>query len=286
MADTITIKGEEEFEETEIILEEEGGEEDVVVVDEEGAGTAPAEKDDEAEQYSNRVQKRIGNLTAKMREMERQRDEALNFAKAALKEKRDSQSQSVETMLANLTHQEDAAKAAMNAANAVGDTDKVTEAQADLITITTRKSQLESYKAQMEAQGGEEPQLPQAQKEEPAPAAAAPDPRAEKWAQENPWFGQDKEKTIMALKVHKELVEEGVDPNSEEYYDALDSALKPQKDSGKRTTPVQDVTPSTRTSPSGKRTRGRRTVRLTPSQLAIAKELGVTPAQYAAQIKD
>jgi hypothetical protein len=246
----------------------------------------------EIEEYSEGVQKRIGKLTRKLREAERQRDTATEYARNVVSEQgklktrlstRDQQyleqvGQSAKTGL-------DGATAQLKAAREAGDVDKEIEAQKLLAHYSNQSTQYENYKRyQDQAQTGKE--TPYAQPPMPrTPAAAPPDPKAEDWASKNSWFGSDEPMTFTAFSLHKKLVEdEGFDPKSDDYYQEIDKRIRvafPHKFDIKEkevsTKPSQTVASAKR---SGSKA-GRRTVRLTPSQVTIAKKLGVPLEEYA-----
>jgi len=246
----------------------------------------------EIEEYSEGVQKRIGKLTRKLREAERQRDTATEYARNVVSEQsklktklttREQQyleqfGQSAKTGL-------DGATAQLKAAREAGDVDKEIEAQKLLAHYSNQSTQYENYKRyQDQAQTGKE--TPYAQPPMPrTPAAAPPDPKAEDWASKNSWFGSDEPMTFTAFSLHKKLVEdEGFDPKSDDYYQEIDKRIRvafPHKFDIKEkevsTKPSQTVASAKR---SGSKA-GRRTVRLTPSQVTIAKKLGVPLEEYA-----
>ena len=247
----------------------------------------------EIEEYSEGVQKRIGKLTRKLREAERQRDTATEYARNVVSEQsklktkmttRDQQylDQAAQSVKAGL----DGATAQYKAAREAGDVDKEIEAQKLLSHYSTQNAYYQNAKRQREAQlkeGGEpsvaSPAMPR------TPAVAPPDPKAEDWASKNSWFGSDEPMTFTAFSLHKKLVEdEGFDPKSDDYYQEIDKRIRvafPHKFDIKEkevsTKPSQTVASAKR---SGSKA-GRRTVRLTPSQVTIAKKLGVPLEEYA-----
>jgi len=257
-------------------------------------------KDDkELDQYSDGVQKRIAKLTKKWREAERQKDEALTYAQGVLKKQKDAESKLSKLQPDFVAVTEEsiksgvaAAQAKLAAAREANDLSAEAEALASISELGYKKAKLAETKVAQEA-------FEKQQKEKPAPeinlqrnqaAQGTPDPKASAWADKNTWFGQDSAMTYTAFDLHKKLTEqEGFDPSSDEYYSEIDKRIRlefPHKfanndSSGenKRPTPVQTVASAKRSTKSG-----RKTVRLTPSQVAIAKKLGVPLEEYAKQL--
>jgi len=178
----------------------------------------------------------------------------------------------------------------------VGDIDAQVEAQQKIARLAVdadraKKSldQRERLKKEMEARGVDpnQPQMPQqaqqpAQQQQPA---APPDPKAEAWAEKNEWFGTDEPMTLTSFSIHRKLVEEGFDTKSDEYYSEIDKRMRdtfPHKFE-QVSTPTQTVAPATRSTQPAKR---KGSVRLTPSQVAIAKKLGVPLSEYAKYVKE
>ena len=250
-------------------------------------------KEEELEQYSEGVQKRISKLTKKWREAERQKDAALNYARGGqvelshLKNRLTKLEPSyVSAMEDKVTAGLEAAKAKLAAAREANDINAEVDAQKMIAQIgveETRvaalKSHAEETKERMKLSKGT-PSLDQSLQTPPA------DPKAEAWAEKNPWFGQDSAMTYTAFDLHKKLTEqEGFDPNSEEYYTEVDRRIRidfphkfdrtEPKESTKVTQTVASATRSVRP--------GRNTVRLTSSEVAIAKKLGVPLEEYAKQ---
>ena len=258
-------------------------------------------KDDkELEQYSDSVQKRIAKLTKKWREAERQKDEALTYAQSVLKKQKDAESKLsklqpdfVAVTEESITSGVAAAQAKLAAAREANDLKAEAEALAAISELGYKKAKLEETKVAQEA-------FEKQQKEKPTPELnlqrrevaqqGTPDPKASAWADKNTWFGQDTAMTYTAFDLHKKLTEqEGYDPSSDEYYSEIDKRIRlefPHKfannnSSGENTrpAPVQTVASAKRSTKSG-----RKTVRLTPSQVAIAKKLGVPLEEYAKQL--
>ena len=253
-------------------------------------------KEEELEEYSAGVKKRIDKLTKKMREAERREHAAIEYAEAA-KKKFDTLKSSTlvqtDTMLVErekaLTNQREFAKRALEAAINAQDIEKQVAAQQEISRLTIEDERLKVSKAKaIQRKTQQEQEVAQASEGRSADQAPPPPPRdvkAEKWASNNDWFGTQNAMTYTAYDIHRELVEEGVDPRTDEYYNEIDKRIRkefPHKfDGGTVTKPKQKVASAVRTSPSG-----RRTVRLTPSQVAIAKKLGVPLEEYAKHVKE
>jgi hypothetical protein len=248
---------------------------------------------EELEQYSEGVQKRISKLTKKWREAERQKEAALDYAKGVQKEHTQLKTRisklepgyvnAIENKVASGLQ---AAQAKLARARDAGDIATEVEAQKDIAKLGVEEARVASLKSrQAEAKANEvkTPTLDQAI----APQAPV-DPKAEDWASNNDWFGKDNAMTYTAFDLHKKLTEEeGFDPNSTEYYAEIDKRIRidfPHKfgntKSQESTKPTQTVASATRSVKPG-----RKTVRLTSSQVAIAKKLGVPLEEYAKQLK-
>ena len=256
-------------------------------------------KDDkELEQYSDSVQKRIAKLTKKWREAERQKDEAVSYAAKILKDKKSSDAKLSKLQPDYLSVTEDGIKNGMEAAQAklmsareANDLKAESEALAQISEFGYKKAKLEEAKTAQEA--FEKQQKEKKPSEAAVPMSQAPvkpDPKAEAWSEKNTWFGQDNAMTYTAFDLHKKLTEqEGYDPSSDEYYAEIDKRIRlefPHKfannsDTGEntRSAPVQTVASAKRSTKTG-----RKTVRLTPSQVAIANKLGVPLEEYAKQL--
>jgi hypothetical protein len=261
-------------------------------VSEEKQETKKEEPKEELEQYSEGVKKRIAKLTKKWREAERQREAALEFAKGGqteldkLKEKLAKLEPGyVNAMEGKLKTGLEAAKAKLLAAREAGDINAEVEAQKEIARIGVEESKVNTLKTRYQQQA-KETVAPKTLDE--AIKNPATDPKAEEWAEKNPWFGQDSAMTYTAFDLHKKLTEqEGFDPNTDEYYAEVDRRMRldfPHKfgktETKETTKPTQTVASATRSvKPS------RNTVRLTSSQVAIAKKLGVPLEEYAKQLK-
>ena len=252
------------------------------------------EKKDEVQEYSEGVQKRIAKLTRKMREAERQREEAIAFAEATNKQKSElegrlskldkSYTSEFETRVkTNMA----AARQALKTAIESQDVEGQIAAQEQIANLTMDGARLNAMKA-AEASKPEPKEVNVTPQQTRAPAQT--DPMAEAWAAENSWFGNDSAMTYTAFDIHKTLVEkEGYDPQSNEYYEEVDRRIrvefphkfgKMESNSTERAKPAQNVASAKRPSNTGRR----KTVKLTPSQVAIAKRLGVPLEEYAKQL--
>jgi len=248
---------------------------------------------DEHIEYSKNVQKRIKKLTEKYRQEERDREEAVRVAQKLKEENEKLKSQMENSQQAHLTeygaridNQLDLIKKAYKDAHDRGDADALVEAQQKLSQITIEQERYRLAKAQQEKVSVQKEESPST--EAPTQQATKPDPRAEEWATKNEWFGQDEVMTYAAFGIHRKLVEEqGFDPTSDEYYNEIDKQIRsefPHKFAGQSNGRSGQVA-SADTSASRKKS-GRRTVKLSPSQVAIANKLGVPLEEYAKYVKD
>ena len=254
------------------------------------------EKKKELEDYSEGVKRRIAKLTKKMREAERREEAALQYAKKVQTEQELLKSKYSKLDTGYVSEMENRIKSSMEAAASKlakaredGDLKAEIAAQTEISKLGYEEARLAEIKAKPETKAQEtEVKQPQAQ---PAPIQEQPinpDPKAQSWAQKNSWFGQDEAMTYTAFGLHKKLVEEeGYDPQSDEYYSEIDRRIKlefPHKfgsvDTNTTSRPTQVVASANRSSKPG-----RKTVRLTPSQVAIANKLGVPLEDYAKQLK-
>ena len=254
-----------------------------------------ASNDDELSEYSKNVQDRIRKITQKYRKEESERKAAIEYAEAVqkqnkeLKERLDSLDQSyVGEFGTRIDSQIQAAKAAYQKAYDEGNADEMFEAQKNLSKLALDQAQLEQSKKQMEKRAKQAEEAPHHPAQAPQPQAE-PDPKAEAWAEKNDWFGTDQPMTYAAFGVHRQLIEdEGFDPRSDEYYKELDRRIRtefPHKfsDTQKSSSPrVASADSSASRAPS----KGKRKVKLTPSQIAIAKRLNVPLEEYAKYVKD
>jgi len=251
-------------------------------------------KDDEQlEEYSKGVQSRISKLTRKMREAERQRDAATEYARAAETSRQTLEQRFVKTDSDYIKRFESSVKEGMDSAQKdlaraieSGDAKAQVEANKKIATLAFDNARLEQSKEMRET-----PATPADVREPQQPSSQLPasDPQADAWASRNTWIGQDRAMTFTAFEIHKDLVDkEGFDPKSDEYYAEVDKRIRvdfPHKfgtsDNKYTTEPVQTVASAKRSVKPG-----RKTVRLTSSQVAIAKKLGVPLEEYAKQLKN
>ena len=253
-------------------------------------------QDEKLEEYSEGVKKRISKLTRKWREAERQKDAALDYAQGVETKRKSWESRYKHLDSAYLKDSEtrvksqlDAVKAKLAAAIEGGDTAKQVEAQTELSTLTTDANKIASEKSRRETYERETPEAPQYREgmARPTPQSLPQvDEKAETWADKNKWFGKDKPMTYTAFEHHKDLVEsEGMDPTSDEYYAEINKRMKldfPHKfdKTGTHTTKTVQTVASVKRGVKP----GRRTVKLTSSQVQIAKKLGVPLEEYAKQV--
>lgn len=288
----------------EIEIESEGDIELEVVDDtpDQDRGRKPLEKDpeevtdEEVAQYSDKVQKRIKELSHARHDerrakeaAEREKAEALRVAQALLEENKklrsglaSGQTAQVELMKANVEKELGEARRAYKEAQESMDPDEILKAQENLTDVKIRHQQL-MVAAQVRQRDDEALQAQERQVyTEATPQAVQPDQRAQAWQRANPWFGQDDEMTAFALGVHRKLVNAGTDPRSDEYYERLNARLRqvyPDQFGEKRADrrPATVVAPATRST-------GPKKVRLTKTQEALAKRLGVPLEEYARQL--
>jgi hypothetical protein len=254
-----------------------------------------SETEDEFKRSENQTQKRINRLTKKMREAEKSADEATRFAQIKAKEneelaKRLNQMDTsyVDQYSGRVESELSQTEASLRSAMEIGDTEAAVSAQRRMTQLAVEADRAAQAKSANERRRQQPVQQPQQQVQ--PPAAARPDPKAEKWAQNNDWFGEDSAMTYAAFGIHKEIVEsEGIDPKSDEYYDALDRRMKVEfphkfKDGTQSRRPAQTVASVNRSVGTG-RSSGNK-VRLTQRQVAMAKKLGVSLEQYAKYVKE
>jgi len=271
-------------------------EEEAVVEQSKKAG--PAEE--ELEDYSGKVKKRIDKLTARLRETQRREEAALEYAKNVQQQNQkleqvfqQTDTQRLEEMQNRVGTQLMALKHVIKKAREEGDIDTETEAQQRLTTMVMEQQRLNATTDDRKRQAANPRQVEQP--EIFRPRQAEPDIRAEEWAEQNPWFGSNTVMTHTVRGIHMDLVQkEGFDPSSDEYYSEIDRRMsrifpseygtEPTQQNNRTNRPVQTVAPATRSS--GVNNSARRTVRLTPSQVAIAKKLGVPLEEYAKYVKE
>lgn len=286
---------------------EKSAEDQIVVVEE--AAAPPAEKKSEPqkgelEEYSESVNRRINKLTAKLREAERRENAALEFAKSVQGDYNQLQERSktvdtsyVQEFDGRVKAQENALKHNLKVALTNGDADAIADINARLAELAVDKYRLAQTQQQRETDAARakeaderrraDDELRRQQPPQQQQRPAAPDPRALKWADDNTWFGQDQPMTLTAFSIHKTLVEEeGVDPSTEQYFQEIDRRMREQwphkfQQNGQQKTFRSPVAPAnnqvtTQTS--------KKEIKLSPSQVAIAKKLGVSVESYARQV--
>jgi len=251
--------------------------------------------DDQFQKAETSTQKRIDRLTKKMREAERREQEAIRYAQGVQNESQQIK-QRMQTLDTNyvseysnrVSTQMQQAESALARAIEIGDSQATVEAQRALTGLAIQadraaQAKAQSARAQQQAQAAAQQQVRQPM---PAQQPKRPDPKAEQWALKNSWFGSDEAMTYAAFGIHKKLVEEeGFDPQSDDYYTELDNRISSKFNTGATASnrrPAQTVVGAQR-STSG---RSGKKVRLTPSQVAIAKKLGVPLEEYAKYVKE
>jgi len=258
------------------------------------ASADDGEKEKELDDYSRKAQSRIKQLTSKYREEERQKQTAIQFAEN-VRQENENLKQRLETLDegyqkefdSRVSSQLDSAKRILKDAHESGDVDRLVEAQEALAQLSAEKQRLASVKKEVptETVAQPQPQAPQPQVKQPAP-----DPRAQAWAEKNSWFGTDDAMTYAAFGIHRKLVEdEGFDPTSNEYYTEIDNRLLsefPHKLGSKNGNIGGTQKVASAESSKSRNKGGRKRVRLTPSQIAIAKKLNVPLEEYAKYVRD
>jgi|DEB0MinimDraft_10_1074344.scaffolds.fasta_scaffold62925_1 hypothetical protein len=258
------------------------------------------EKDSEPsdlEDYSEKVQKRIKRLTFQIKEAERRERAAVDYAKGLKNKYETAQNKYEETDTnylkeynARIDAEREKAKNALKQAYETQDTDAILEAQDTLTKLSVEKEKVsmtlqdkESRKKEVESQSAQEVAQPDA----PQPRISA---RAQQWAEDNEWFGSDRVLTSAAMGIHEDLLQEGIDAESDEYYNQINKRMKeyfPQK-FAQDTTEVKQATrePVQNVASVSRRSGGRKSVKLTKSQVVIAKKLGVPLEEYAKYVKE
>ena len=253
-------------------------------------------KEEELNDYSQSVQRRIDKLTKKMREAERREQAAIDYAKKVQAENQNLQATTMTSSRERVTSDEaqiQSTEALLNTAYQQAieqqDVTKQVEAQQKMAQLAIEKERLRLRKNKLDQQEAAKPvEQPSVEQivNQPQQQQSQPDPRAQEWAQDNKWFGTDKAMTYTAMSLHDEILNEGFDASSDEYYTEIDRRIRKEfphkfEDKDKSSRVVQTVASANRSTKSG-----RRTVRLTPSQVAIAKKLGVPLDEYAKHVKE
>ena len=286
-----------EAEREQVELDLDGSQETEVEVSEDLSGSeeSSSNDDDQFQKAETSTQKRIDRLTKKMREAERREQEAIRYAQGVQSESQQIK-QRMQTLDTNyvseysnrVSTQMQQAEAALARAIEIGDSQGTVEAQRSLTGLAIQadraaQAKAQSARAQQQAQAAAQQQIRQPM---PAQQPKRPDPKAEQWALRNSWFGSDEAMTYAAFGIHKKLVEdEGFDPQSDDYYTELDRRIADKFNTGGNSSnrrPAQTVVGASRNT-SG---RSGKKVRLTPSQVAIAKKLGVPLEEYAKYVKE
>ena len=256
-------------------------------------------KDDtELKDYSESVQRRIAKLTKKWREAERQKEEAVTYAQTILKKQKDAESKLSKLQPDFVAVTEEsinsgvaAAQAKLAAAREANDLTAESEALASISELGYKKAKLEETKVAQAAFEKQQKEKPEVNLQRQTAARGTPDPKAEAWSEKNTWFGKDTAMTYTAFDLHQKITDEGYDPSSDEYYAEIDKRIRlefPNKFDTTDGKVQENTTKPTQIVASAKRSvnkSGRKTVRLTPSQVAIAKKLGVPLEEYAKQMK-
>ena len=282
-------------EKDESVVDTEASKDETTPTDQEPVKEEPVKEDEKLEEYSKGVQGRIAKLTRKMREAERQRDAATEYARAVEEKRQILEKRFVKTdsdymkkFESNVKIGMEAAQRELSAAIEAGDAAAQVEANKRIATLAFENAKIEEAKSRRVERPAPMAPSQVVQPQQAATQLPEADPDAEAWASRNPWFGQDRAMTFTAFEIHKDLVEkEGFDPKSDEYYAEVDKRIKidfPHKfgktNTETTTKPVQTVASAQRSVKPG-----RKTVKLTPSQVAIAKKLGVPLEDYAKQLK-
>lgn len=276
------------------VLQESPANRNVVAVTQEASTTEDGPEPTELDEYSEKVKKRIDRLTYQMREAERQRDEAVDFAQriqtqnSTLQTRLRSSDGSLVKEYDNRVNSELArAKVALKDAQELGDSEAIAQATEAIARSATESENVKRLQAQQVRARRTNVRTPRAaaQQQPQQQQAPPPDPKAQDWAEQNDWFGTDQAMTYAAFGIHRDLVEEGRDPTSDGYYTEVDKRIReyfPQK-FGQTETVQQRVAGSSRGT-GGKR--ATRSVKLNPSQVAIAKRLGVPLEDYARHVEN
>ena len=262
---------------------------------EEVAETKEEKKEDEVTEYSKKVQTRINQITDRYRKEQRDKEEAVRLAETLKSENEKLQTQiqnldkgyiseygtRIESQLASAS---DALKKALE----VNDTDAIVKAQQAIAKVTIEQERHRIAKQRQEDQDvSRETSKPQTIPQSQQPVPQQPDPKAKAWAEKNTWFGDNEEMTYLALGLDKKLQQEGFDTGSDEYYSELDKRIRTRfpEEFKQETSGVNRVAPADSTA-SRSNTKGRRTVKLSPSQVAMAKRLNVPLEEYAKYVKE
>ena len=245
-------------------------------------------------EYSDKVQKRIKKLTFQIREAERRERAAMDYAKG-LKDKFDTVEKKYDETDTNYLKQYDArinserdkARTNLKAALDENDTDKIMEANDLLTKLAVEKEKVSMTLGEKEARKKEAESQPQAPQEGKPPAPISQ--RAQKWAENNDWFGSDRVLTGAAMSIHEDLIQQGIDGESDQYYNQINKRMKdyfPQKFAESSTGEQPKAALVQNVASVSRRAGGRKSVKLTKSQVVIAKKLGVPLEEYAKYVKE
>ena len=246
--------------------------------------TSSAEAGEESDgKKPSKFQKRIDDLVHKQREAERQRDEYYKVAQKVMDENNRLRTEAQEFSATSVTEMEarieadiEKAKADYKSAYEDGDADRIIDAQDRMLKASTQTSKLEAMRSRAAPENYEEQ----------APIAPPPDSKAVEWASRNNWFNQDKVMTNAAYAIHDEIVQQGITPDHDGYYDTIDRRMReefPHKFTGGTTDSRSSKNVATVVTPGGNESGRSKKVRLSPSQVAVAKRLGVPLEEYAKQ---
>ena len=246
--------------------------------------------DDNLQDVSENVQKRIDKLTRKYREAERREKAALDYAKglqnkySGLEKKvHETDKTYVEEYEARVDSQREQVKNKLQKAIEENNSEAIMKANDELTQLAVENEKAKIKKSQFEEASAQAKAQVEQQAQQPIQQAQPPSKKAEKWAEDNDWFGNDRIMTSAAYAIHEDLVTQGFDPESDEYYNEINKHMKdnfPHKFANEKQRPVQTVASA------GRKQEGRRTVKLTRSQVAIAKKLGVPLEEYAKFVKE
>jgi len=270
---------------------------EVELPEEEKIETQPQQEEtqqEEVENYSAKVKSRIDKLTKRLREAERREEAAIAYAKGVQQEKdkissayQNLDKNYIEDLSTSVEDRLNSAKEKLRQAITNRDVDSQIAANELIAKLTIDRERINFSKQQQESENTQKSvQQPVATQQQPVPR---PDPKAVEWAKKNDWYGDDEVMTESAKAIHRELIRNGVDPSSEEYYNSIDNKIReyfPHKFQEENvevdSKPIQPVASTTRSNKKA----GRKVVRLTPSQVAMAKRLGVPINEYAKYVKE
>jgi len=277
------------------ILGGEGGAEALPEVEIEKKKEEVVAETDEHEEYSKSVKKRIDKLTGRLRESERREKAATEYAKNVHTEnqqlqeaKKNLDGNYIISEANRITAETEAAKNILKKANEEADTEAQVNAQQKIAALAVEAQRVQALNQERNVQQGQvtaPQQFTQETVPQPQSTYPDPDPKAQDWAEDNPWFGNDRAMTMTSFVIHQDLLNEGFDATSNEYYDEVNKRIRTEfphkfEETTPTSRPAQAVAPAKRSTKSG-----RKTVRLTPSQVTIAKKLGVPLEEYAKYVE-